>query len=98
LQPADGISKRGPSPGMPGCPTAVEIGAPRLGSSEIAFIRAHLSWILLELMATERASRPGRLFYRMVDPFLVGLNFDTLSLKVARGPATRVAALDLARE
>jgi len=53
---------------------------------------------LLELMATERASRPGRLFYRMVDPFLVGLNFDTLSLKVARGPATRAAALDLARE
>jgi hypothetical protein len=41
LPPDDGIFKSGPRPECQDGPTAVEIGAPRLGSSEIAFIKAH---------------------------------------------------------
>ena len=43
LQPADGIFKSGPSPGMPGWSNRRRDRAPRLGSAEIAFIKAHLA-------------------------------------------------------
>src|SRR6266404_6583132 len=58
LLPDDGIFKSGPSPGMPGWSNRRRDRGAALGKLRNCLHQgAPLSWVLLELMATERASR-----------------------------------------
>ena len=60
LQPADGIFKSWPSPGMPGCSIRRRDRGAAFGKLRNCLHQgAPLSWVMLELMATDRASRCG---------------------------------------
>src|SRR6266404_2600671 len=57
LLPDDGIFKSGPSPGIPGCSNRRRDRGAAFGKLRNCLHQgAPLSWVLLELMATERAS------------------------------------------